>query len=129
MPRTREALLGWRNIRNGCDTGERFRKSNLTVFSAVSTEHHSRASTRPGGNTSKIAEVKGFHFHDLRHTFCSNLLLSGSDLKDVKEMIGHKDLAMTDRYSHLTLNISVPAKRNSPSITVMVLTEGRVGNT
>ena len=43
-------------------------------------------------------------YHDLRHTFCSNLLLAGSDLKDVKEMIGHSDLAMTDRYSHLTMD-------------------------
>jgi site-specific recombinase XerD len=50
------------------------------------------------------AGIKDFHFHDLRHTFCSNLLLSGSDLKGVKEMIGHNDLSMTDRYSHLTLN-------------------------
>ena len=38
----------------------------------------------------------------LRHTFCSNLILSGGGLKDAKEMIGHKDIAMTDRYSHLT---------------------------
>ena len=53
--------------------------------------------------TREIAKVNGFHFHDLRHTFCSNLLLSGSDIKDVKEMIGHRDLSMTDRYSHLTL--------------------------
>jgi hypothetical protein len=30
------------------------------------------------------------------------LILSGADLKDVKEMIGHKDLKMTDRYAHLT---------------------------
>jgi site-specific recombinase XerD len=30
--------------------------------------------------------------------------LSGADLKDVKEMIGHSDLTMTDRYSHLTVN-------------------------
>jgi integrase len=50
----------------------------------------------------KIAGFDGLHFHDLRHTFCSNLLLSGSNLKDVKEMIGHRDLAMTDRYAHLT---------------------------
>jgi site-specific recombinase XerD len=28
--------------------------------------------------------------------------LSGADLKDVKEMIGHADLSMTDRYTHLT---------------------------
>ncbi|MFH0844353.1 MAG: tyrosine-type recombinase/integrase [Pseudomonadota bacterium] len=45
-----------------------------------------------------------FPVSDLRHTFCSNLLLSGSDLKDVKEMIGHRDLSMTDRYSHLTIS-------------------------
>jgi site-specific recombinase XerD len=25
-----------------------------------------------------------------------------SDLKDAKEMIGHSDISMTDRYSHLT---------------------------
>lgn len=30
------------------------------------------------------------------------MILSGSDLKDVKEMIGHADLSMTDRYAHLT---------------------------
>ncbi len=30
--------------------------------------------------------------------------LAGADLNNVKEMIGHSDLAVTDRYSHLTLN-------------------------
>ena len=48
------------------------------------------------------AEIENFHFHDLRHTFCSNLILSGAGLKEVKEMIGHSDISMTDRYSHLT---------------------------
>ena len=49
------------------------------------------------------AGIKGFHFHDLRYPFCSNLMLAGYSLKDVKEMIGHRDLPMTDRYSHLTI--------------------------
>jgi site-specific recombinase XerD len=31
-------------------------------------------------------------------------ILSGSDLKDVKEMTGHTDFSMTDRFSHLTLS-------------------------
>lgn len=52
----------------------------------------------------EAAGIEDFHFHDLRHTYCSNLLLSGSDLKDVKDMIGHADLAMTDRYSHLVIS-------------------------
>ncbi|HDZ91100.1 MAG TPA: site-specific integrase [Deltaproteobacteria bacterium] len=51
----------------------------------------------------ELAGIKDFHFHDLRHTFCSNLILSGAGLKEVKEMIGHRDLSMTDRYSHLSL--------------------------
>jgi len=50
----------------------------------------------------KAAGIKDFHFHELRHTFCSNLIMSGGDLKDAKEMIGHADISMTDRYSHLT---------------------------
>ena len=53
--------------------------------------------------TCALAGFNNLHFHDLRHTFCSNLILAGSDLKAVKEMIGHSDIAMTDRYSHLTL--------------------------
>jgi len=36
--------------------------------------------------------------------FCSNLLLRGTNIKDVKEMIGLIDILMTDRYSHLILN-------------------------
>ena len=50
----------------------------------------------------KIAGIIDFHFHDLRHTFCSNLLMAGGDLKDAKEMIGHSSISMTDRYSHLS---------------------------
>ena len=34
--------------------------------------------------------------------FCSNIIMSGGTLKDAKEMIGHKDISITDRYSHLT---------------------------
>ena len=52
----------------------------------------------------KEADISDFHFHDLRHTFASNMLLSGASLKDVKEAMGHSDISMTDRYSHLTLS-------------------------
>lgn len=33
-----------------------------------------------------------------------HLLLSGSDLKDAKGMIGHADPSITDRYSHLVIS-------------------------
>ncbi|BBO78966.1 hypothetical protein DSCW_63830 [Desulfosarcina widdelii] len=52
----------------------------------------------------RFAGIEDLHYHDLRHTFCSHIILQGGDLKDAKEMIGHSDLSMTDRYTHLTLN-------------------------
>ena len=40
--------------------------------------------------------------YDLRHTFASNLVMAGVDIVTVKELMGHKDITMTMRYSHPT---------------------------
>jgi site-specific recombinase XerD len=104
MPRTREALLEWKSHlewkRHRINLNEKDIKSNH-VFCRIDGTPIKRFD-KAWHAALKKADIKDFHFHDLRHTFCSNLILSGSDLKDAKDMIGHADLAMTDRYSHLT---------------------------
>ena len=47
------------------------------------------------------AEIENLHFHDLRHTAASYMVMNGVDLPIVKEILGHSEINMTMRYSHL----------------------------
>jgi integrase len=49
----------------------------------------------------KKAGIDGFRWHDLRRTFASRLVMAGVDWRTVQELMGHKTVTMTLRYSHL----------------------------
>ena len=42
--------------------------------------------------------------HTLRHTFASWLAIQGETLLNIKELMGHKSIEMTERYAHLSPN-------------------------
>jgi integrase len=52
---------------------------------------------------SAVAEagVSDYTWHCHRHTFASRLVMAGVDIRTVGELLGHKSLTMTMRYSHL----------------------------
>jgi integrase len=54
------------------------------------------------GRVLKDAGITNFRFHDLRHTFASHYMMKGGQLYALSNILGHKDLKMTQRYAKLS---------------------------
>ncbi len=79
------------------------------VFFDPKTGKHYKSLKHSFSSACRRAKITDFHFHDLRHTFASHLVMAGVDLTTVKELLGHKTLTMTLRYSHLAPSHKVNA--------------------
>ena len=91
---------------------------NAVALAAFKELHHQTGASNPifasrnGKNSLKgprhwfddaISEagVQDFTWHDLRHTFASRLVMTGTDIRTVAELMGHRTIQMTMRYAHL----------------------------
>jgi integrase len=61
-----------------------------------------RASNRAWYAARKKAKLKGFRWHDLRHTWASWHVMNGTRLEQLQELGGWKTLQMVRRYAHLS---------------------------
>ena len=101
LPQTKngDGRTVWLNLL-ACDVIDSLKAGAPTelVFPEITPEMVSLAFLR----ACRKVNIADFKLHDLRHTAASWLRMSGADLQDVADLLGHRDLRMTRRYAHLS---------------------------
>ena len=85
----------------GLFTGLRTRHDVPWVFHDAEGRRHNDI-RHPFDAACEDAGLTNFHFHDLRHTFASWLMMRGVPLATVSNLLGHTSPTMTLRYAHLS---------------------------
>ncbi len=73
---------------------------------------YSKVVTDLGLNNGITDKRRKVYFHSLRHTYASWHVEAGTDIYAVKELLGHSNISMTERYSHLAPEALKNATKN-----------------
>lgn len=77
------------------------RRNNSYIFSGQHLSH-ALFPREAWVNALKRAEITDFRFHDCRHSCASELAMNGASLHEIAAVLGHKTMAMVQRYAHLS---------------------------
>ena len=80
------------NLLNSLDKNSNF------VFSSRGSHFDIKWTEKFWNKTLKGTNLEGKKFHDLRHTFATMLLLNGANLIQIKELLGHSSVKITEMY-------------------------------
>lgn len=76
-------------------------EGNPYVLPGLRSKQHIKEIKRVWYAVRHAAKLKGLRLHDLRHSFASVPAASGESLLVVRSLLGHKQVATTERYAHL----------------------------
>jgi len=83
---------------------DKFKLDDGLIFGSVVKKSVPYCFTKRWQAALKSANIKDFRFHDLRHTTASYLAQNGASLLEIADVLGHKQIQMTKRYSHLCID-------------------------
>lgn len=76
-------------------------RTHKLIFHHNGAPVHQRVAIKRLRRLCRRAGIEPATWHDLRHTFASRLVARGAPLPAVQRLLGHADIAMTMRYTHL----------------------------